>query len=347
MDRSRGGWAGAGRRRLAAVLLCLAAMPAAAATRVEAEAETEVSVEALTRASAAVVGVEVRALPDATTRETIGALRSGSGVVIGDDGLVLTIGYLLLEADEVDLQLASGQRVPARVRGLDIATGFGLVQALWPLGLPPAPFAPSDTVAPGEPLLLVTGGSDGAITPATLSTRAPYSGFWEYHIDRALFTQPPRTDHGGAGLFNRRGELLGIGSLLALDTPAEYERGPGSLFVPVDLLRPIYAELRSRGTTSASRRAWLGVDCVQRDEGVRVQRVVPDSPAADAGVEPGDVIRRIDGLPVGDLAAFYRRLWSGAVEREVRLEMLRDGEAVELTMHSRDRTQALRRAEGI
>jgi serine protease Do len=330
-------------RRGLALVLCLAALPGAAATL----AKAEVSAEALTRAGAAVVGVEVRALPDATTRDAIGGLRNGSGVVIGEDGLVLTIGYLLLEADEVDLLLASGRRVPARVRALDLATGFGLVQALWPLGLPPAPLATSSKIVPGDPLLLVTGGAEGAITPATLSTRAPYSGFWEYHIEQALFTRPARTDHGGAGLFNHRGELLGIGSLLALETPDEYESGPGSLFVPVDLLRPIYAELRRRGTTGASRRAWLGVDCVQRDEGVRVQRIVPDSPAADAGVEPGDVIRRIDGVPVADRAAFYRRLWSGPVERRITLEVLRDGESVELTMHSIDRAQALRRADGI
>jgi serine protease Do len=340
MDGSRAILVRAARHGLA-LLLCLAPLLGASAV------EAEVSADALTRASAAVVGVEVRALPDATTREALGALRNGSGVVIGDDGLVLTIGYLLLEADEVDLRLADGRLVPARVRALDLATGFGLVQALWPPGLPAAPLAPSDALAPGEPLLLVTGGTDGTITPATLSTREPYSGFWEYHIEQALFTRPARTDHGGAGLFNRRGELLGIGSLLALETPDEYERGPGSLFVPVDLLSPIYAELRSRGTTSASRRAWLGVDCVQRAEGVRVQRVVPDSPAADAGAEPGDLIRRIDGVPVGDRAAFYRRLWSGAVERQITLEVLRDGEAVDLTMHSIDRAQALRRAGGI
>ncbi|HWH74908.1 MAG TPA: S1C family serine protease [Methylibium sp.] len=301
----------------------------------------------LQRASAAVVGVEVRALPDAPSRETLGALRSGSGVVIGRDGLVLTIGYLLLEAEEVDLQLDSGRRVPARVRALDLASGFGLVQALLPLKLPVAPLARSSAVAPGESLLLVTGGPDGTLSPAWLSARQPYSGFWEYHIDQALFTRPLRTDHGGAGLFNARGELIGIGSLLALETPAEYERGPGTLFVPVDLLRPIYAELRRHGRSSASQRAWLGVDCVQRPEGVQVLRVVPDSPAALAGAEPGDLIRRIDALPVGDLASFYRRLWRGPVEREVRLEVLRDGRAVDLPIRSTDRSRALRHAAGI
>ncbi|HSV69831.1 MAG TPA: S1C family serine protease [Methylibium sp.] len=302
---------------------------------------------ALQRASASVVGLEVKVLPDAPSRETLGALRNGSGVVIGDDGLVLTIGYLLLEAEEVDLRLDNGRLVPARVRALDLATGFGLVQSLLPLDVPAAPLAHDTAVTPDEPLLLVTGGSDGTVSTARLSARQPYSGFWEYHIDQALFTRPTRTDHGGAGLFNGRGELLGIGSLLVLETPAEYENGPGTLFVPVDLLAPIYAELRSRGSSSASHRAWLGVDCVQRPEGVRVQRVVPDSPAADAGVEASDLIRRIDGAPVGDLASFYQRLWSGAVERPVTLELLRDGAAIDLTMRSMDRSQALRRASGI
>ena len=302
---------------------------------------------ALQRASDAVVGVEINGVDGATSNEMLGQFRAGSGVVIAEDGLVLTIGYLLLEAEEASLVLDSGRRVPARVLGVDLATGFGLVQALLPLQVPAAPLARDTRVRQDEVLMLVSGGSDGAISLARLAARRSFSGYWEYHIDTALFTQPPRTDHSGAGLFNARGELLGIGSLLVMDTPSEHDAGPGNMFVPIDLLAPILRELRERGSSSASHRAWLGLNCLQEAEGVRVVRVNPESPAEAAGVEAGDLIRRIDGVPVSDLEGFYKRLWSGSAERRIPLDVVRDGKPRHIDVQSVDRLQTLRRARSI
>ncbi len=190
----------------------------------------------LARASDAVLGVRSIATEGASSIETLGQRRIGSGVVIGHDGLVLTIGYLILEADEVELQLDSGKRIPARVVAYDLASGFGLLQALLPLDVAPAPLGEAPSVASGEPLLVVSGGDAGQLSVARLASRRSYSGYWEYHIDGALFTAPARTDHSGAGLFNARGELVGIGSLLVPDAPGPGERGAGNMFVPVDLL---------------------------------------------------------------------------------------------------------------
>ena len=302
---------------------------------------------ALQRASDAVVGVEINGVDGASSNEMLGQFRAGSGVVIGEDGLVVTIGYLLLEAEDASLVLDSGRRVPARVLGVDLATGFGLVQALLPLQVPSAPLARDTRVRPDEALMLVSGGSDGAISLARLAARRSFSGYWEYHIDSALFTQPPRTDHSGAGLFNARGELLGIGSLLVMDTPSEHDAGPGNMFVPIDLLAPILRELRERGSSSASHRAWLGLNCLQEVEGVRVVRVNPESPAEAAGVEAGDLIRRIDGVAVSDLEGFDKRLWSGSAERRIALDVVRDGRPRHIDVQSVDRLQTLRRARSI
>lgn len=337
---------------LAAMLLGVAlggAGPAAAEPGSAASAPAIAAEQALAlqRASDAVVGVEVEAVEEAPSSETLGRLRSGSGVVIGDDGVVLTIGYLLLEADEVSLLLDNGKRLPARVLGMDLASGLGLLQALVPIDVPPAPLARDTDVASDESLLLVSGGSEGAISMARLSARRAFSGYWEYHIDNALFTRPPRTDHSGAGLFNARGELLGIGSLLVLDTPGEHEEGPGNMFVPVDLLGPIMDELRQHGSSRASHRAWLGVSCREQPGGVRVVKVSRNSPAAAAGLEPGDLITGIDGTPVAGLEAFYKRLWSGGTERRITLEVLRQNERREVQVHSVDRMSTLRRARSI
>ena len=313
----------------------------------------ETQSRALERASNAVLGVQALALADARSNATLGRLRQGSGVVIGADGLVLTIGYLILEADQVQLVHGDDDRVvPARVVGYDLATGFGLLQALAPLRVAPVPLGGSRAVTPDEPLFIASGGENAAVSAARLVSRRAFAGYWEYRIDDALFTAPPRRDHSGAGLFNSRGELVGIGSLFVADalerSPAAGARVPGNMFVPVDLLRPILGELRTRGSTVASQRAWLGVSCVEQDGELRVARVSDDSPADVAGLKVGDRIVRIDTVAVDTLDQLWTRLWAGgAPEREVRLDIVRSGVAQTLSVQSVDRMKAIRRAAGI
>ena len=309
----------------------------------------EAQSRALERASAAVVGLRARAVDDARSAATLGRVRQGSGVVIGDGDLVLTIGYLILEAEQVQLIADDEREVPARLVGYDVATGFGLVQPLAPLRIAPAPFGVSAALARGDGLMFVSGGADGAISVAQLVSRRDFSGYWEYHVEGALFTAPARPDHSGAGLFNERGELVGIGSLLVRD--AAGAEGPplsGNMFVPIDLLRPILTELRQRGSSQASRRAWIGVNCIEAEGVVRVVRVTIDSPAEVAGVEPGDRIVRIDGTEVGGLDVLWKTLWAGgAPEREVTLDIVHGGRPQTLKLQSVDRMKTLRSARGI
>lgn len=329
----------------AAVALALA-LPLAAA---EAPAGAERRAQALAEAHAAVVGLRSSAVDNARSIETLGRERQGSGVLIDADGLVLTIGYLILEADDVDLQLADERIVPARVVAYDLASGFGLVQALTPLKLAPARLGRSALVTAQQPLIVASGGADGDLSLARLASRRGFSGFWEYHIDGALFTAPPRTDHSGAALFNADGELVGIGSLVVTDALGPGQpRLAGNMFVPIDLLPPILPELRANGSSRRSHRPWLGVNCVEQAGQIRVVRVNRDSPAEAGGLQPGDQIVRIDGAAVGALEAFYKALWRGNdPEREVTLEIRRDGQAQTLRLRAVDRMKVLRQAQGI
>ena len=317
---------------------------------------------ALQRAQQAVLGVQAVAVEDARSARTLGKARSGSGVLIGADGLVLTIGYLVLEAEAVALVHGDGRLVPARVLGYDVATGFGLLQALTPLGLEPAPLGRSGAVVAEQPLMIASGGGDGAVSVAQLVSRRDFAGYWEYHIEAALFTAPPRRDHSGAGLFNSAGELVGIGSLLVADAAGSVEgrtdgvgggagqrpQRSGNLFVPVDLLTPILAELRARGFSAASRRAWLGLNCAVLDGRIRVLRVSDDSPADVAGLVAGDGILRIDGTEVHAVDQLWKTLWAGgAPEREISLEIERDNLVQTLKVFSVDRMKTLKRAKGI
>jgi S1-C subfamily serine protease len=332
---------------LLATLTVTAAPPPAA--KPAAAPDLEAQARALALANAAVVGVRSVAVEDARSIENLGRERQGSGVVISADGLVVTVGYLILEADQVELVLERDRIVPARVIAYDLASGFGLLQALTPLRLPPARMGNPNAMSAEEPLMIASGGEDGDLSLARMVSRRPYFGYWEYQVDGALFTAPPRTDHSGAGLFNARGELMGIGSLVVLDALGPNEpRMAGNMFIPVDLLRAILPELRERGATRSSTRAWLGLNCVDLDGGVRIVRITHDSPAEDAGLLPGDRILRIDGTPVKDLAGFYKTLWRDApAEREVKLLVVRGEVEQTVALQSQDRMKTLRRARGI
>ena len=298
---------------------------------------------ALARANAAVVGLRSIAVEDAVSIKSLGRERQGTGVVIDDDGrLVLTIGYLVLEAEQVEIELDGGRVYPARVLAYDQATGFGLVQALAPLPVPAAPFGRSATLDANEPLMVASGGSAGDLSLAKLISKRPYSGYWEYHIEDALFTAPPRADHSGAALFNADGELLGIGSLVVNDA-----LGPGqppftgNMFVPIDLLKPVLDEMRTLGASLSSHRAWLGVSCAERAGEVRVIRVTDDGPADAAGLLPGDQIVAVNGVVVMGLESFYKALWKGATpNREVNVDIRRAGDLQTIKVQATDRQNA-------
>ncbi len=332
-----------------ALLLALLASAPRAQTAGESPNLNPAQMLALEKAVQSVVGVRAVAVEGARSARTLGAVREGSGIVIGNDGLVLTIGYLILEADSVALVDDNGKRIPAQVVAYDLATGFGLVKSLVPLAIKPAELAAAPAAVGDEPLAIASGGEDGAISLARLMARKAFAGFWEYHIEGALFTSPPRRDHSGAGLFNTRGELVGVGSLVVADVgAAATSRVPGNMFVPVDLLQPILAELRQRGSSAASRRAWLGINCAEREGALQIVRVTDDSPAELAGLVPGDRILSIDGQAVAELGGLWKALWSGGQpERAVTLQIRRQGQEQTVVVNTVDRAKTLRRPEGI
>ncbi|NRF68058.1 serine protease [Aquincola sp. S2] len=320
--------------------------PAAAAA--DAQDDMSAASRALQKAQAAVVGVQSIAVDGARSAATLGRVREGSGVVISREGLVLTIGYLVLEAEQVQIVTDDARTIPARFIGYDVATGFGLLQALAPLRIDAVPLGRSGALNPREGLMIASGGEDGAVSAAWLVSRRAFSGYWEYHIPGALFTTPPRRDHSGAGLFNIAGELVGIGSLIVADAAGGDERLPGNMFVPIDLLSPIFDELLRVGSSTSSKRAWIGINCVEHDGAVRIVRINDDSPADVAGLQAGDKIVRIDGADVHALEELWTRLWSGGEpEREVVLDIQRNGEAQTVRVFSVDRMKTLKRARGI
>ncbi len=330
-------------------LFALAVFAFSCGARSATEPQPQAIMDALTRAHAAVVGVQVTAVEGARSVDTLGRERSGTGVVIGPDGLVLTIGYLMLEADTLQIVTQDARVLPARAVAYDLATGFGLLRPLLPLrGIEPVRLGNAGDLKSGEALMAATGGSDGDVAMTQLVSQRPFSGYWEYHIDAALFTSPPIGNHSGAALFNVRGELLGIGSLFVGDALGDNRRLPGNMFVPVDLLKPILGEMQQTGTSRKSRRPWLGLTSAEQGGRVQVVRVNKGSPAQDAGVQAGDVVLAVDGKPVGSLEDFYKRLWSHPrPDDEVELTLLQGTQTRKVTVKAVDRMSTLARPAGI
>ena len=346
------------------LLACAAAAPSHSATPASAVSSAQTIMDAMAKANAAVVGVKVKSVEGARSAATLGLRRAGSGVVIGSDGLILTIGYLMLEAEQIEVITQEGKTVPAVAVGYDLATGFGLIRPLLPLrGVSPVALGSQQSLKMGEPLMAATGaspdGSDGGVSLTRLVSQRAFSGTWEYHLDNALFTSPPVSssggNHSGAPLFNGKGELVGIGSLFVSDALGPLPggsgvstRSPGNMFVPVDLLKPILAEMQQVGTSKQSNRAWLGLTSSDQGGRIQVMRVAEGSPAQDAGLKPGSVVQAIDGVEVTTLEAFYKKLWANASpEQPVKLTVREGSEVKTIDITPQNRMLSLKKPAGI
>ncbi|HEV2685405.1 MAG TPA: S1C family serine protease, partial [Actinomycetota bacterium] len=205
----------------------------------------------------AILKVQTRAVPDARSTQTLGSEREGTGIVIGADGLVLTIGYLIIEAEEVALIDARGRKLPASVIGYDHVSGLALVRSIVPLDASPLPLGDSTRLAEHDPVLVVNhGGRDGA-TLAYVVSRRPFTGNWEYLLESAIFTSPPTLNWSGAALIGKDGSLLGVGSLILRDATDAEPHLPGNMFVPVDLIKSIMSDLVGTGHRAGPPRPWL------------------------------------------------------------------------------------------
>ena len=303
--------------------------------------------EPLLRVLQSVVTVQSRSDAQASTSRTLGQRREGSGVVIGPD-LVLTIGYLLLEAESVDLIDHQGRRIPGQVRAVDNLTGLGLIRTLIPLRLDAVPLGDSDNLpTPGK--LWTLGQNETAPTALELVSRKVFAGSWEYLLEAPLMTLPAVNNWSGSGLFDAQGQLVGIGSLLVQDVYGDQVPLPGNLFVPVNLLKGPLPDLVRTGKRTGPATPWLGITSQRLPSGgLAVLRVSPGSPAAQAGIAVGDTLLALQGQTLQDLPDFYRRLRAlGPAGSRLTLTIRSGGQSREVELLSTDRSGSLKRPSGI
>jgi S1-C subfamily serine protease len=292
---------------------------------------------------ASVVRVKTFINPDGQTVQSLGREREGSGLVIDEEGLVLTIGYLMVEAHAAEVVTNEGRTVPATIVGYDHETGFGILRAIQPLKLKPLPFGRSADVKVNDPVLIAGHGGPSAVSPARVAAKREFAGSWEYLLDEAIFTAPPHPAWSGAALISREGKLIGVGSLIVGDTKGNGSATPGNMFVPIERLPPILGDLIADGRVSGPGRPWVGVAAEDVRGRLLVGRVTPGGPAEKAGIRKGDEIVGVGGEPPRSLADFYRKVWAtGTAGATVPLDVEQGGAKRRIDVKSINRLDHLK-----
>src|SRR5438034_1666396 len=293
----------------------------------------------------AVVSLRSGIPEDAFSAPVLGTERAGSGVVIRDDGLIVTIGYLITEAESIWLTANDGTVVAGHPLAYDAVTGFGLVQPLGRIGAPALARGSSATVTVGDDVIAIGHGGRAHALKAHLIAKREFAGYWEYLLDEALFTSPPHPQWGGAALVGADGKLLGIGSLLVQEV---LDGGPvqGNMFVPIDLLEPILDDMLKQGVPARRSRPWLGMYTVETEGRLVLSGVASGGPAEVAGLRLGDIVVEVAGERVSGLADMLRRIWGlGPAGVEVPLTIARESAPMQLTIASADRSDFLKKPQ--
>ena len=319
--------------------LGLAALPAVSQTPPATKAEMPKLDELLS----GVVRIKTFINPEGRTVANLGTQRQGSGVVIDDSGLIVTIGYLMVEAHSAEIVTQDGRTVRAEVLGYDNDSGFGLLKATTPLKVRHFALGKSRDFEEKEPVLAASQGGINGVAPALVGARREFAGNWEYLIDGAIFTTPPHNDWSGAALIDKNGKLIGVGSLIVSDITGKGSPAPGNMYVPIDLLTPILADLISGSSPHGTPRPWIGLTTEEVRGKLFVARATAGAPAEKAGLKKGDMIVGVNGEPATGLADLYRKIWKlGEAGAVVPLDILADNGVKRVEIKSMNRNDHLR-----
>jgi len=290
-----------------------------------------------------VVGLRAEIPDDAFTAQILGTERAGNGVVIREDGLILTIGYLITEASTIWITTNKGAVAGGFPLAYDQVTGFGLVHPLGKLGVRPIERGSIAALRVGENVVMAGHGGAMHSLKATVFAKREFAGYWEYVLDEALFIAPAHPQWGGAALIGAEGKLLGIGSLLVQE---KIDAGTiqGNMIVPIDLLGSVLDDMVKLGRANRPARPWLGMYATEAGARLVVAGLAPGGPAEKAGLRVGDAVLAIAGAKPSSLADLFRRIWAcGNAGVRVPLKVLRETTTKEYLLESADRQDFLKK----
>ncbi len=287
------------------------------------------------RIQPAVVGIAVRVPLDRPSAITLGPVRWGSGVIFDPAGYALTVSYVVMDAEVIQVALRDGRVVPAKLVGLDLENGLGVIQLEGQGPWPTAALGDSSKVSVGTPTATIGVDDENnlVVTQGSVQEVRSFAGYWEYLLERAFVVSPYNPSFGGSPLVNLQGEVIGVTNLRIGERPFM------NLAIPIENFTASKDELIAKGrVASRPSRPWLGLWIVPGgEEGVRVAGASPRSPAIQAGFQRGDVILRMNGEKVGSQEEFYRKLWQTKIGQEVSLLVLRESRFQVITVRPIDR----------
>lgn len=290
----------------------------------------------------AVYLIRTRAPEDGFTAQSLGSERAGHAVLIDERGLLLTIGYLVVEAESVWLVDADGAAIEGHVLGADSETGFGLVQMLGRPSNKPLPIGTATDLKLGDKAILAGYGGCSQAVDVEIAGRREFAGYWEYLLDNAIFTSPPHPFWGGAALIGADGSLKGIASLFVQEGAHDGDEDnarEGNMVVPIDLLHGIKDDLLNHGQRMTPPRPWLGMFSAESAGKVVIAGLWSGGPAEEAGLEPGDLVLEVGGAPVTCMASMYKSIWAlGPAGVTVQITIYRDKRIIEIEIESASRT---------
>ena len=296
----------------------------------------EMTKEKVERFYESIVSVRSIVSPEARTAASLGVEREGNGVAI-DENHILTIGYIVIESESIEIGLSDGRRLPAKLVGYDHTSGFGIIKSVVPLTMPPLQLGNSDNINPEQDLLILPSPNRGAGSIVRSVSRRPFTGWWEYFVESPIYTTPPNGLWAGAPILNGNGEILGIGSLFVSESVPGIS-SPGNMSVPINLLKPILGELISSGRRKSKIQPYLGISSDDSNDQIIVTVVSKDGPAFQAGIKPKDIIVTINGSQISNLKSFYEKVWkSGEAGVTIELSVLRSGSLMNFKVKTVDR----------
>lgn len=278
------------------------------------------------------VGIRVR-VPDAhPSAQILGTERLGSGTLVDPGGIILTVNYVGLGAESVEVTLADETRLAGQVIAQDFYSGLAAVKVPGS-GYPAARPGSSDGLALGQEVFIVAaaGGSQRRVNNGAITALGPFDAFWEFRLERAVITTAMNPGLGGGALYDTGGALRGV---VSLDLN---EVGRFTLAVPAEHWYAHRDELLREGRrTTRTPRAWVGFYCYALREHVVVAGVLPGTPGERGGLRPGDVIVSIDDHPVSARAELYAQLWTHQPGEAIRFQIFRDDAVRAITVESTD-----------